>query len=78
MTRLNARNERQPMADFLGLMKQAAELKTKMESMQAEMDRFVTGLQEEVVRHRSQGAGGGSQALVRVGAQGRIIKIKKG
>jgi hypothetical protein len=28
------------MADFLGLMKQAAELKTKMEAMQAELDRI--------------------------------------
>src|ERR1700752_1525320 len=27
------------MADFLGLMKQAAELKSKMEAMQAELDR---------------------------------------
>ena len=26
------------MADFLGLMKQAAELKSKMEAMQAELD----------------------------------------
>ena len=32
------------MADFLGLMKQAAELKSKMESMQAELDQIeVTG-----------------------------------
>ena len=28
------------MADFFGLMKQAAELKTKMEAMQAELDRI--------------------------------------
>ena len=28
------------MADFLGLMKQAAELKSKMESMQAELDQI--------------------------------------
>jgi len=28
------------MADFLGLMKQAAELKSKMEAMQAELDRL--------------------------------------
>ena len=28
------------MADFLGLMKQAAELKTKMEAMQAELDKL--------------------------------------
>jgi nucleoid-associated protein EbfC len=28
------------MADFLGLMKQAAELKSKMEAMQAELDRM--------------------------------------
>ena len=28
------------MADFLGLMKQASELKSKMEEMQAELDRL--------------------------------------
>ncbi len=28
------------MPDFLGLMKQAAELKSKMENMQAELDRL--------------------------------------
>ncbi|MGA2942855.1 MAG: YbaB/EbfC family nucleoid-associated protein, partial [Xanthobacteraceae bacterium] len=28
------------MPDFLGLMKQAAELKSKMENMQAELDRM--------------------------------------
>ena len=28
------------MADFLGLMKQAAELKSKMEAMQAELERI--------------------------------------
>jgi len=28
------------MADFLGLMKQAAELKSKMETMQAELDQI--------------------------------------
>jgi DNA-binding YbaB/EbfC family protein len=28
------------MADFMGLMKQAAELKSKMEAMQAELDRL--------------------------------------
>ena len=28
------------MADFLGLMKQAAELKSKMEAMQAELDQM--------------------------------------
>ena len=28
------------MANFLGLMKQAAELKTKMEAMQAELDQI--------------------------------------
>jgi len=28
------------MADFLGLMKQAAELKSKMEAMQAELDQL--------------------------------------
>jgi DNA-binding YbaB/EbfC family protein len=31
------------MPDFLGLMKQAAEFKTKMEAMQAELDRVEVG-----------------------------------
>ena len=31
------------MADFLGLMKQASELKSKMEEMQAELDRLEVG-----------------------------------
>ncbi len=29
------------MADFLGLMKQATELKSKMEAMQAELERYM-------------------------------------
>jgi len=34
-----------PMADFMGLMKQATEFKAKMEAMQAELDRIdVTGM----------------------------------
>src|ERR1700728_3418332 len=34
------KHNRIAMADFLGLMKQAAELKSKMEAMQAELDRL--------------------------------------
>ena len=48
------------MADFLGLMKQAAELKSKMEAMQAELDRL------EV-----EGAAGGG--LVAVSSPARAI-----
>ena len=41
------------MADFLGLMKQAAELKSKMEAMQAELDQIeVEGTFGRRPRHR--------------------------
>ncbi len=53
-------------------------MRRKMESMQSEMDRFVAGLKEEILRRRPQGTSGPSQALVRVGTHGRIIRIKKG
>lgn len=49
------------MADFLGLMKQAAELKSKMEAMQAELDRI------EV-----EGAAGGGLVTVRLSAKGEM------
>ena len=48
------------MADFLGLMKQAAELKSKMETMQAELDRIeVEGSEsvktvEQYLRHAAE------------------------
>jgi nucleoid-associated protein EbfC len=47
------------MSDFMGLMKQAAELKTKMEALQAELDHV------EV-----EGSAGGGLVLVRLSAKG--------
>ena len=52
------------MADFLGLMKQAAELKSKMEAMQAELDRI------EV-----EGTAGGGLVAVRLSAKGEMKSI---
>ena len=49
------------MADFLGLMKQAAELKSKMEAMQAELDRV------EV-----DGSAGGGLVTVKLSGKGEI------
>jgi nucleoid-associated protein EbfC len=49
------------MADFLGLMKQATELKSKMEAMQAELDHI------EV-----EGAAGGGMVTVRMSAKGEL------
>jgi DNA-binding YbaB/EbfC family protein len=49
------------MADFLGLMKQAAELKNKMESMQAELDQI------EV-----EGTSGGGMVSVKLTAKGEL------
>jgi DNA-binding YbaB/EbfC family protein len=47
------------MPDFMGLMKQAAELKSKMEAMQAELDRT------EV-----EGTAGGGMVTVKLSAKG--------
>ena len=52
------------MADFLGLMKQAAELKSKMEAMQAELDRI------EV-----EGAAGGGMVTVKMSAKGEVKSV---
>jgi hypothetical protein len=49
------------MPDFLGLMKQAAEFKTKMEAMQAELDRL------EV-----EGAAGGGLVTVTLSGKGEL------
>ena len=49
------------MADFLGLMKQAAELKSKMEAMQAELDTL------EV-----EGTAGGGMVTMRMSAKGEL------
>jgi DNA-binding YbaB/EbfC family protein len=53
------------MADFLGMMKQAAELKSKMEAMQAELDQI------EV-----EGRSGGGLVSVRLTAKGELKTVK--
>src|SRR5215471_15384166 len=53
------------MADFLGLMKQAAELKSKMAAMQAELDRI------EV-----DGTAGGGLVTVRLSGKGEMKGVK--
>jgi DNA-binding YbaB/EbfC family protein len=53
------------MPDFLGLMKQAAELKTKMENMQAELDRL------EV-----EGTAGGGMITVTLSGKGDLRHVK--
>jgi DNA-binding YbaB/EbfC family protein len=53
------------MTDFLGLMKQAAELKSKMEAMQAELDDI------EV-----EGVSGGGLVFVKLSAKGDMKAIK--
>jgi nucleoid-associated protein EbfC len=53
------------MADFLGLMKQAAELKSKMEAMQAELDRL------EV-----EGAAGGGLVAIKLSGKGEVRAVQ--
>jgi DNA-binding YbaB/EbfC family protein len=53
------------MADFLGLMKQAAELKSKMETLQAELDHV------EV-----EGTAGGGLVAVRLSGKGEVKAVK--
>ena len=53
------------MADFLGLMKQAAELKSKMEAMQSELD------QVEV-----EGSSGAGLVSVRLSGKGEMKGVK--
>ena len=53
------------MADFLGLMKQAAELKSKMETMQAQLD------QVEV-----EGTSGGGLVSVKLSGKGEMKSVK--
>jgi DNA-binding YbaB/EbfC family protein len=53
------------MPDFMGLMKQAAELKTKMEAMQAELD------QVEV-----EGQAGGGLVTVKLTAKGEMKGVR--
>ena len=53
------------MADFLGLMKQAAELKSKMETMQAQLDQI------EV-----EGTSGGGLVSVKLSGNGEMKSVK--
>jgi DNA-binding YbaB/EbfC family protein len=53
------------MPDFLGLMKQAAEFKTKMEAMQAELDRL------EV-----EGTAGGGLVTVTLSGKGELRGVR--
>ena len=53
------------MADILGLMKQAAELKSKMEAMQAELDQI------EV-----EGSAGGGLVTVKLSAKGEMKGLR--
>jgi len=53
------------MADFMGLMKQAAQLQTKMQALQAELDTI------EV-----EGNAGGGMVTVRLTAKGELKGIK--
>jgi nucleoid-associated protein EbfC len=52
------------MPDFLGLMKQAAELKSKMETMQAELDRV------EV-----DGSAGGGLVTIKLSGKGEVKAV---
>src|SRR6188768_218347 len=53
------------MTDFLGLMKQAAQLQSKMQSMQAELDQI------EV-----EGTAGGGMVTVKLSAKGELRGVK--
>jgi nucleoid-associated protein EbfC len=53
------------MADFLGLMKQAAELKSKMEAMQAELDQIDVA-----------GTSGGGMVTVNLSGKGELRGVK--
>ena len=53
------------MVDFMGMMRQAAELKSKMEAMQAELDQI------EV-----EGASGGGLVTVKLSGKGEMKSVK--
>jgi DNA-binding YbaB/EbfC family protein len=53
------------MPDLFGLMKQAAELKTKMETLQAELDRIDV-----------EGSAGAGMVVVRMSAKGEVKAIQ--
>jgi MerR family transcriptional regulator/heat shock protein HspR len=53
-------------------------MRRRLETMQAEMDRFIESLRDEVGRRRMAQDEELSQALVKVARPGRIIKVEKG
>ena len=53
------------MADFMGMMKQAAQLQSKMQEMQAELDRI------EV-----EGTAGGGKVTIKMRAKGEMKGVK--
>jgi MerR family transcriptional regulator/heat shock protein HspR len=53
-------------------------MRRKLETMQMEMDRFIKVLREEIARRQTAPGASGSQALVRVGGQHRVNKVRKG
>jgi len=53
-------------------------LRTRMEAMQMEMERFMSMIRDEVARRQAGGVSSSSQALVRVGGPGRVIRMRKG
>ena len=53
------------MTDFLGLMKQATELKSKMEAMQAELDQI-----------EIEGTSGGGLVAVKLSGKGEMKSVK--
>ena len=53
------------MADFLGLMKQAAQLQSKMQAMQAELDQIEVG-----------GTAGGGMVTITITAKGDLKAVK--
>jgi MerR family transcriptional regulator/heat shock protein HspR len=52
-------------------------MRRKMEAMQMEMERFVSLMRDEIARHQG-GPPASTQALVRVGLVGRVVKARRG
>ena len=53
-------------------------MRNRMETMQQELDRFIARITDEMARRRQSEESDRSEALVRVGRPGRVIKIEKG
>ncbi len=52
-------------------------LRDKIETMQREMERFVTEVREELGRRKQEEAVESSRALVKVSSPGRLFKVEK-